>query len=546
MNFIVRLPTWKVYLYTLGQRIKLFKKLLIGRINLGFTKKEKYKLKSMIHQYLPKGVIKRQTKPFIYEALVDSIYKNINFVTKEELEIANKLLWIKQLNLKEIIMEIKTLKGFGKEVGIDAKTLLTIKDENELITLILKNVDPTINYSPEFVAWYDSLPDEFFDNVEAVSGAAPVNATTGEVTGINVEEVIELINSLSKRDELLQIVNDNDMSFYFTGLDVDKYKLPTLLKKEMIKMLETVKSEETTKSTDGGIDVNDLIEIINQVKNEDDLVAVLSDEAVEPLFEGQLEIGDTIDVEAIKAQMLTILGVEPEKTKPLSLKEKILANKAKTTTTSKKPSLKGSATTTKDDSVIPFDHSNFDLEDIYNKADALPFPSLRKFAKEIEIVASPGTKKDDLLTMIAEKLTEMAEGKGVSIKEDTSELEITKEMVEEFVKADDKDSLIACAEALNIQLNALTKMKASLIANKLFEVVKPASETKQQGSEPVAGSENQSIYHLMTEMVQAGKTEAEIEQAVTPFYKGKGKQLLFIKKRVKGMIEIIKADFDIK
>jgi hypothetical protein len=50
----------------------------------------------------------------------------------------------------------------------------------------------------------------------------------------------------------------------------------------------------------------------------------------------------------------------------------------------------------------------------------------------------------------------------------------------------------------------------------------------------------------MEEMVLNGKAEDAIVKAVSPFYKEKGKSILFIKKRVKTMIPIIKLDNDME
>jgi hypothetical protein len=47
-------------------------------------------------------------------------------------------------------------------------------------------------------------------------------------------------------------------------------------------------------------------------------------------------------------------------------------------------------------------------------------------------------------------------------------------------------------------------------------------------------------------LVIAGKSEDAITKAVSPYYKEKGKSILFIKKRVKTMIGIIKIDNDME
>lgn len=544
-NKIIKLPTWKVYLYTFAQRFKIYRALTLGRINLGLRKGEKYLLRKMVYKYLTKGVINRQTKPIIYDKLVDSVLiLNKHVAEKEEIELATKLLWIKQLNVKEILMELKDIQKFGKEVGLNVLAIRKM-DEKELISAIVKAVDPSKHYSEEFIAWYDKeIPEEYFDAAEAIStgGTTTVPTGTGEPTGTaltDTSELIEVVNSLTKKDEMMQIVNDKDFAAFFVGFDVSKYKLAPQLKKAMIEQLNKPIATEVTAGATIEVDEETrltLIEIINEISNEDELIKFLSDDEVMALF-ASIEFGDVIDVNIIKTQMLSMLGVEEIKEeKPLSLKERLALAKGGGKEVKEEESTSGSG--------ITFDPTNFDPESIYTQASKLPFPKMRTFAKELEIVAPPGTKKEALLDLIGEKLVALVEG---AIATESSEIEITVEMVNELVKTNDLDSLVTACEILGIQVNALVKKSAKTMGDKLIKAIGEKSvETKiAQTDVSTPGTENQSVYQMVEELVKGGGDEKVVAEAITPFYKSRNKNLLYIKQRAKMLTEIVKADYDL-
>lgn len=443
-------------------------------------------------------------------------------------------------------MEIKKLKEFAKEVGI--KPLEAAKmDEETLIKEIIVKVSNDNSYSEEFVAWYDNVPDKYFDEVETTD-------IGGEVQS-RLEELIEIINATTKIDELKEIALDDDfIDELFADLKVDEYKTGKALKAAMLECIENA-DDNLNQSDDNEIDEDtktEMIEVLLSITTEEEMVEFISDETVEIFFADKLNIGDEIDVEDIKQQMLNVLEYEepvsaPEpvkEEKPISLKDKLKKK-----------------TEVKDDTVIDYDPDNFDPDEVYNKVIELGFPQLRKFAKQIGVVAPPGVKKDEILELVADKLGSDTD-KQVEQAEEKTEVKVTKSMVKDAIDNDDKETLLAMCEGFNIELSALQKKSSKLMGIKLLAVVpnddvktnkpEPKKEKPMVKPEPVKEEEkmtigeSKSIYQLMEEMVLNEATEEDIIKEVTPIYKEKGKTILFVKKRVKQMIEIIKGDNDLK
>lgn len=566
---IVKLPTWKVYLYTLAQRVRLYKWLNSGWVQLNLSGKEIDLLKRMFKTYVPKGVM-RKAKAWRYEYLVRSVLTdNIEVATKDELEIAFKLSWIKHLHLEDLIMELKQIKEFGKEVGMKPLAMGKM-DEETLIVEILKKVDPSNEYSTEFIAWYESLEDEYFDKAETVD----VNPSAGEAeeaTNGDFDELIQVINETTKVADLKEICKDDDFGYLFEGIQLGKYRAATTLKPVMLEAIENYGKDAGADETAGGaIEVDDetkemLVEAINEIEDEDGLIALIGDEDIEALFAEHLEIGDEIDVENIKAQMLTALGVVEEEEvveeKPMSIKERLAAAKAGKTEAATTSA--ASAAPSGDDWVIEgFDPNAFDLEAVYELTEALPIPKLRKWAKQLEITVPAGSKKDTILEMVGEQLTAMAEGgAGAVDSTEESETEVNQSMVNDAIAAGDKDALLEMCDAFGIKLSILQKKSIKIMGEKLLEVVPedaPAnrdagkggkkgllSKLKAKDTSSAPTAETQSIYQSIEQMVLNGDAEAAIVKAVTPAYKEKGKTLLYIKKVVKQMVEIVKGDNDL-
>ena len=564
MYHTVWIPKWKAYLYTLIQRYRLYKWLNYNWVKLNFNRKEIVLLRSMFKNYVKKGVI-RKARVYKYEALVKSVLvDNISIATKDEIELAMRLTWVNHIKTKELIMELAQIKEFGKEVGLKPLAMGKM-DEDTLIIEVLKNVDPSAEYSQEFIAWYEAVPDEYFDAAETVDVnpvAAETEVDASAPAGDDFSELIEVINELTSVDDLKAICVDEDYGYLFESVNVNRYRIAKTLKAAMLEAIETA----GTGAASGEVEVDDamkkdMIEIINGITTEDEIIEFVSDEAVEAIFTDKLVIGDSIDIDELKTQMLALLGVEetaPEPEKPMTLAERMAAKRAETAT-AKAPATDGM--------VIEFDPNSFDIEAVYASSEALGIPQLRKFAKELGITAPAGSTKVDILAMVADKLTEMAEG-GTATAESTAEAEvtITKSIVNDAIAADDKDTLQSMCEAFDIKLNALQKKSTNLMGKKLLEVVpddapanrdaKPTGKLSlkdrlkaKEGAGPDTNAptaETQSIYQTIEEMVLAGSSEADITAAVKPYYAEKGKSLLFVKKRVKMMIEIVKGDNDLK
>jgi len=99
MEFYVKLPQWKVYLYTLQQRIRLYRAINSNRYKWNLTRPEILLLRQMQSKYLSKGVI-RKPKAYRYQSLIQSVLiDNITAATKDEIELAQKFLIVNQLNI---------------------------------------------------------------------------------------------------------------------------------------------------------------------------------------------------------------------------------------------------------------------------------------------------------------------------------------------------------------------------------------------------------------------------------------------------------------
>lgn len=543
MESYVTIPLWKAYLYTLIQRIRLYKRLNSNSVNLNLNRKEVVLLNKVFRENLSKGVI-RKPKAFRYDALLQSILiDNIASATEDEVNLAFKLLWISTIKPKELIMEIKALKAFGKEVGI--KPLVMAKmDEDALILEILKNIDPQTEYSQEFVAWYEEVPDKYFDLADG--------GTVGEAAGDDFGELIEAIQETDKLDELKEIAGDDDFKHLFESLQLGRYKAVKSLQKAMLECLTTSPAEAEDAAEADELDAETkavMVEAIQAIETEDELIEFISDEDVEAFFQDKLDIGDEIDVEGLKAQMLEVLGVEEEKeeAKPMTLKERMAAKKAE-----KEKASKPAAGKKADANAIEFDPEAFDADEVYAQAEALGLPQLRKFAKNIGITAPAGTKKDELMDMVANRLVELAEGGGG----ESGTVTINKALVEDTIAADDKDTLIAMCEEMGIKLNAIQKKSSKVMGNKLLEVVPDAPQddskattgkrTLKTTAKDAPASESQSIYQTIEQMVLEENAEPEIIKAVKDWYSEKGHSLIRIKQRVKAMVAIVKGDYGLE
>jgi len=515
----------------------------------GFKKHEIYLLRSMCFKYLEKGG-QKFLKADRYDQLIDQVLGNRMVIAEvEEIELANKLLIIKKINIRRLIMELKELKEFGKEVGLKLAQMNKMSDEN-LVLEIIRSVEPKAQYSKELVAWYNELPDELFDQAEAKSGATGATETTNATeSGVSIDDVIEVIESFSKKAELTELLEDDDVAPLFQGFDPSEYKLPTQLKKAMVDFLKAEpEPEPETEAVDDLLE--EIIELINECGNEDQLVEVYSE--YQNVFE-DMEVPDDVDEDILQSMMLEHVQskqpkAEPEKDKPMSLKERIAAKKAAESGTDTKATTKAVSNDELFDWWTP-DADEFDANDAFAKVEEMKMTELRKFAKHIGLTIGIGKKKDEILDLVANQIAEITEG--VSESTGAGEVEITTELINDCAKAKDRDAMVEMCDQLGIKLNALQKKSVPGMQKKLLEAIKEETSTKETTSVKGRGKLSakketpataQSVYAIIEEMVLAGKSEDAIVKAVSPIYKEKGKTIIFIKKRVQTMIKIVQVD----
>jgi len=545
----VRLPKWKVYLYTLQQRIRLYKLVNSNRYRWNLNRTEIFLLRQTLKKYVPKEVI-RKPKAFGYLALLQNVLiDNVTVATKEEIELVQKLLIIKHLKLEELIMEMIELKKFAKEVGIKDAEVKKM-DEDTLVREIITRVEPQQEYSKELVAFYNDLPDNFFDDAEATeqTTTAAAESKSNSDDGVSIADVVEGIKEFTKVSELKEILADDDIGPMFEGFDPSPFKLAPKLKKAMIDFLENPPAEEAADNGNA-----EIIEAVMELESEEDLVAAY-EELKETHF-SEIDLEGIEEISQLKDAMLAALGhgveekKEPEKKSLLGL----IKDKKKAATGGK------TKLTTKANGDFDWFDPEGNIEEQYAKVEELGFAKAKSFAKQaLGLTLKVGLKKDEIFDAIATKMQELAEG-GTGESTDETGVELTPELVADAVKAKDKEALVAICEQLGIKLNALQKKSVGGMEKRIMEQLEEAKPTKAkitpkgtqtklklETKKEEKVSEEKSVYQLMEELVLGGKSEDAVTKAVSPYYKEKGKSILFIKKRVKSMIAIIKIDNDME
>jgi len=547
----IQLPLWKCYLYSLIQRKRLYNAINSTTYRWGFKRHEVILLWKMCFKYLEKGG-QKLLKADRYDQLIDQVLGNRMVVAdKAEIELANRLLIIKKINVRRLLMELKQLKEFGKEVGLKLAQMNKMSDE-DLVLEIIRNVEPKVQYSKELVAWYNELDDSLFDQAEATSGASSTEQTANDSVTIN--DVIEVIEGYTKKTELIEILEDDDVAPLFEGFDPSAFRLHSQLKKAMIEHLQTPAEPDPEPETDD--QSAEIIELINDCENEDQLVEVYSE--YQSMF-GDMDVPDDVDEETLQSMMLAHVNSkksEPEsepENKSMSLKERMAAKKAADAKATETPASDKKPTNEELFDWWTPEANGFSVDNAFAEVEKLKMTDLRKFAKHIGLSIAIGKKKDEILDIVANKIAEFAEG--VSESTTSGEIEITTELINDSVKAKDRDALVEMCDQLEIKLNALQKKSIAGMQKKLLEAIEtddgtPESTTvKERGKLSTKAStpspDAQSVYSIMEELVVAGKSEDAITKAVAPIYKEKGKSIIFIKKRVHTMIEIIKIDNDI-
>ena len=500
----VKLPVWKVYLYTLAQRWRRYKWINMGMADFGLTNKEKGILHGMQHKYLRKEVL-RCVKAVQYFELVKIVLSSkLAIATGEEIEVANKLFLAYQINTGELIMELKQLKAFAKEVGLSEKQIKGL-DEDELTLEILKNIDAEKTYSDDFVEWYEDLPETVFDEADAIDDDddKPAKGKKGKQEKEEVEEEVdfselrEAIEKATEIDELVELAQDEDYEEIFEDIDTDT-KLVKKLKKAMLAAIdeyEEALAEEKKKTSKGK-------------KGKVEEKSVKEKKAKE---------------EVPKAKGKKAKEEEPEE-EDNDYSELIEAiNKADDA-----ESLKEVADSVKEDNPELFKGISF-----RSGRGKSPYrEDVKKLKKEM---------LDRLESSEAEEAEEEVE--------ETAELDITEEAVNDAVEAEDKETLKEMCAVLNIKLGILEKKSVDKMAEKILAVLPKESKKKgkeEKGKKEKAkgidkGEESKSLFQIVEEMVEAEEDESDIVKAVTPILTERGKNKFEIKKLVKQMVAVVEA-----
>jgi hypothetical protein len=475
-------------------------------LEFGMTNKEKGLLHAMLHKYLRKEVL-RQTKGIQYYELVNIVLgSKIAIATKEEIRLANKLFIAYKINVKELIMELKELKAFGKEVGLGLKEMKGL-DEEELTILILKNLDAEAEYSEEFIEWYNNeVPEELADEADALEeeeekpkgkGKKEKEEPEEEEEEDQFEELIEAINDASDKEELEELLEDDDFAEIFEDFDSDDYKTTKKLKKAMLEAIEAYKENESEEEE------------------------------------------------------------EEEKPKGKGKKEKEVEKEEKPKGKRGRPAQEKEVIEVKDKDkkeMVESINDAEETEELKEVADTFKekYPELFKgISFRQGRGKSPWKEVDDVRAEMLERLGEEAEEKEEE-EEEEAELEITKESVNDAVEAGDKETLQAMCEELEIELKGLEKKSVKKMAEKITAKLPKESKSDKRGKKDKKEKEKveeveeeteekQSLFGLIEEMVENGDKEKDIVKAVSPILEARGKKPLFIKKLVKQLIAIVET-----
>ena len=100
--------------------------------------------------------------------------------------------------------EIKTIKKYAEEVGLSSKKIGNM-DEDELIKAIVGAIDADKTYSKNLVAWYEELPEEYFEeDVEPVEETKPIKKVKKEEVVVDIKPSI----SAKKLEKLLDAISE--------------------------------------------------------------------------------------------------------------------------------------------------------------------------------------------------------------------------------------------------------------------------------------------------------------------------------------------------
>lgn len=477
-----------------------------------------------IHKYLERRIT-GEHKYIVYKELLKAVLiDNILIADEAEIKMCYKILPVIQKIGENIMTEMKELRKFAKEVGISPIESGKIKNEKELTKLIIRSIDQSKDYTQEFVEWYDSVDEEEMNAADAIDES---NDESNDESGLG--ELIDLIKETSKKEDLLEIANDEDYEEIFGN--IKKVGLAPKIKKAMLEAIEDYKnnmSEDEDEDTEE-IEVTEenLEEVINGLETDEDVEAFMSTEIGEELFK-EIEFDDE-DIDTLKAMLLEAAGIEVKKPKANAKVKK------------EKKEKKEKKTNKKAKADFEFDPDNIDVGECMEHFNNLKYVHQKSFAKEIGLKVPLGTKADELANMVQEHLHSLA---GVEEStEATEDIEITPDMVEEALAEEDTETLIEIAEHLNIKLTALTKRSAKKMADTILEVI-GNGDTDDSTDEEEKSDAPITVYATIEQMFLNGTREVnDIYPVIKDMYKELGVSPLKAKKRVEAIIQLMSEDY---
>jgi hypothetical protein len=477
----IKLPTWKAYLYDLRERLRILRRINLRKWVPGFHIKpgDVLIIKHCLKNFGKGGVLSKQ-RAFIYNEFVKTVEQNQSRVNVKEFELAVRISRIKKLKLETIMGELKELKKYAEEVGLEKSDIKGL-DEDDIIRMIVNNVNPKKQkYSPEFVAWYDELDEEYFekdDDDKKGKDKKKKKEKDEDDDEFDIDDVKDIIENADKVKELKQVIEAYPDVFSQKLL---KIKDMEELQEKMTEVLEeyeeekgkSKKKEKDKKKGKEDDELNEkdkkkLIKKINDADEASELKALIKEYEV---FE-DIETRGKASVETLQKKMLAALGIEPEEDDDEDEKPKKKASKS---------------------------------SDLEEELEDMSFIELKKYAKKNGVSVPPGTTKKDTISMIIEGL-EGGKKKKSKKDEDDDELEINPSIVKAFVKEKDLDALQTAAEQMGIKLSSLEKRSCKAIGEKLIEALseKPKKEKKKE-----------SVWVKVKEMIEEGDKPKKIKKAI--------------------------------
>lgn len=471
MIHYIKLPAWRIYLYDLLERIRIYKRINLKKSVPGFgTESGDYAIiKHCLIKFGRRDVL-RKKRTDLYNAFVDLVEQNQSRVTQKEFRIAVALSRIKKLKLEELKMEISELKKFGKEVGLGFSDMKGL-DEEELVLAIIQKVDPkNTRYSPDFVDWYDALPESLFNTKDNKKEEKKDEFDKEEVTDAivnadNIKEVKEIVELFPDvfPEKLLKIKDMEELQEAMVNI-IENKDVVEEVKTKKEKGEKTIDKETLSKS--------EIKEAINMIKESDDASDLREMCKSYTNFE-EVELRGKVTVESLQKRMLAALGVESEE--------------------DEKPKKKASK---KEESAA-------------DELNAMSLLELKKFAKENDINVPFGTTKDDTISMILEAMGEEGDKKDQVI-------ELNPSLVKEMVKEKDLEGLQEAASQMGITLKALQKRNAKVIGELLIEALSEKEDKKPAAKEKASPKKKASVWETVKSLVEDGETKKAIIKKVVP------------------------------